>query len=148
MKKILDPWNKVERELHMGWVYGHCWEFTQWWACGCITEFDLVIKLLLVVPRQWKDDWALRFVSLEIGNRNEANRWANIVVIIKIFSSIWTILYVVKFNLAHLSFMNVTYNFSALLKKNNCFDSFSKLIDVDVESVYLFWYFFISLIKT
>lgn len=39
-----------------------------------LVEFGLIIELLLLVPRQWKDDWALRFVSFETGNRNEAGK--------------------------------------------------------------------------
>lgn len=49
-----------------------------------------------------------------------------------------------KFNLTHLSFMNVTSTFKILLGKGNCFDSFYKLIGIDVESVYIFWYFYWS----
>lgn len=38
--------------------------------------------------------------------------------------------------------MNVTSTFKTLLKKDNCFDSFYKLIGIDIESVYIFWYFY------
>lgn len=94
---------------------------------------------MVIINLQLQDSvgmtWALKFVSFEISNGNEVNSQAEVAGIVKVFSSIWTILYVVRFNLTHLSF-----NFKALLKRVIAFDLFSKLVGVDVESVYIFWY--------
>lgn len=88
---------------------------------------------------QWKDDGALKLDSFETGNKNEANRQAGVLLIVKMFPSIWD-----KLNLTHLKSMNVTSNFKALLEKGNCFDSFSKLIGVDVECIYTLLVFLLA----
>lgn len=94
---------------------------------------------MVVIKLQLQDSvrmtWALRSVSFETGNGNEANSQADVAGITKVFSSIWAILYIVTFNLTHLS-----RNFKALLKRVIVLYFFSKSIGIDVESVYLLVY--------
>lgn len=113
--KLLDGWNKVWWELHRERVHGHCWA----WPSGQIMESEFIMKLYLLVPWQWKVNWALKLDSFRFGNQTGC---AGTVVIVKIFPDTWAILYVLQLNLTRLCTINVTSDFKVLFKKGNCFD--------------------------